>query len=375
MSCIVFKLNITLIVLNLNSIIPFMLYRKLLFKSILLVGFFSFLNSCRDSNFNENRSFSGLEISPILLDSNINIRALEIKNNKIYSASATGLIYSFESNAPEQIKQEHYLSDKDSLYPNFRALALTDEDVFAISISNPALLFKNGKVVYRESHQKVFYDSMEFWNNEEGIAVGDYTDNCISILITRDGGDSWNKLDCSVFSDIKENEGFFAASDSNISIVKNKTWIATGGLNSRVYFSNDKGLSWVVTETPILQGELTTGIFSIDFYDKKNGYAVGGDYTKPKIDSLNKIRTSDGGKTWNVVANNQNPGYRSCVQYFPNSKGGQLLAVGFDGVDYSSDTGSTWKHLSDEGFYTVRFLNDSVAYAAGKGKISKLTFK
>ena len=146
-------------------------------------------------------------------------------------------------------------------------------------------------------------------------------------------------------------------------------------MNSRVYFSNDKGLSWVVTETPILQGEPTTGIFSIDFYDKKNGYAVGGDYTKPKIDSLNKIRTSDGGKTWNVVANNQNLGYRSCVQYFPNSKGGQLLAVGFDGVDYSSDTGSTWKHLSDEGFYTVRFLNDSVAYAAGKGKISKLTFK
>ena len=254
-------------------------------------------------------------------------------------------------------------------------MALTDEDVFAISISNPALLFKNGKVVYRESHQKVFYDSMEFWNNEEGIAVGDYTDNCISILITRDGGDSWNKLDCSVFSDIKKNEGFFAASDSNISIVKNETWIATGGLNSRVYFSNDKGLSWVVTETPILQGEPTTGIFSIDFYDKKNGYAVGGDYTKPKIDSLNKIRTSDGGKTWNVVANNQNLGYRSCVQYFPNSKGGQLLAVGFDGVDYSSDTGSTWKHLSDEGFYTVRLLNDSVAYAAGKGKISKLTFK
>ena len=30
--------------------------------------------------------------------------------------------------------------------------------------------------------------------NNEGIAVGDFTDNCISILITRDGGESWNKL-------------------------------------------------------------------------------------------------------------------------------------------------------------------------------------
>ncbi len=352
-----------------------MFYRKLLFKLILLTGLFSFLSSCSDSDLYKTKSFNSIEISPILLDSTINIRALEIKNNKIYGASSTGMIYSFESNASELIKQEQYLSDRDSLYPNFRALALTDKNIFAMSISNPALLFKNGKVVYRESHPKVFYDSMEFWNNEEGIAVGDYTDNCISIIITRDGGDSWNKLDCSIFRDIKENEGFFAASDSNISIFKNDTWLATGGLNSRVYFSSDKGLSWVVTETPILQGEPTTGIFSLDFYDKKNGYAIGGDYTKPKIDSLNKIRTFDGGKTWEIVANNQNPGYRSCVQYFPNSKGNQLLAVGFDGVNYSSDSGSTWNHLSDEGFYTVRILNDSIAYAAGKGNISKLTFR
>ena len=37
--------------------------------------------------------------------------------------------------------------------------------------------------------------------------------------------------------------------------------------------------------------------------------------------------------------------------------------------------GTSWKHLSDEGFYTIRFLNDSIAYAAGKGRISKLTFR
>ena len=46
-----------------------------------------------------------------------------------------------------------------------------------------------------------------------------------------------------------------------------------------------------------------------------------------------------------------------------------------DGIDYSSDSGMTWKHFSDEGYYTVRFLNDTTAYAAGNGKISKLYFK
>jgi hypothetical protein len=34
-----------------------------------------------------------------------------------------------------------------------------------------------------------------------------------------------------------------------------------------------------------------------------------------------------------------------------------------------------WKELSKDSFYTLRFQNDSVAYAAGKNRISKLVFK
>ena len=315
-----------------------------------------------------------LEIQPILIDSTINIRALEIDNNKVFSASSTGSIYSFDAYNSKVISQLQYSFDS-IVKPNFRALAVKNENVFAISIGNPALLFKNGKVVYKETHPKVFYDSMEFWNDKEGIAVGDFTENCISIIITRDGGNSWNKLDCTVFNQIIEGEGFFAASDTNISIIGNKTWIASGGKNSRVYFSNDKGRTWEIFNTPVLQGESTTGIFSMDFYDQNNGYAIGGDYTKPEIDSLNKIFTVDGGKTWKTIADNMSPGYRSCIQYFPNSKGKKILVVGYKGIDYSNDYGNTWRNFSDESYYTFRFLNDSVAFAAGKGKISKFVFK
>ena len=315
-----------------------------------------------------------LEIQPILIDSTINIRALEIDNNKVFSASSTGSIYSFDAYNSKVISQLQYSFDS-IVKPNFRSLAVKNENIFAISIGNPALLFKNGKVVYKEIHPKVFYDSMEFWNDKEGIAVGDFTENCISIIITRDGGNSWNKLDCTVFNQIIEDEGFFAASDTNISIKGDNIWIASGGKNSRVYFSNDKGRSWEVFNTPILQGESTTGIFSIDFYDKNNGFAIGGDYTKPEIDSLNKIFTVDGGKTWKTIADNASPGYRSCVQYFPNSNGKKILAVGYKGVDYSTDYGNTWRNFSEQSYYTFRFHNDSVAFAAGKGKISKFVFK
>jgi hypothetical protein len=59
----------------------------------------------------------------------------------------------------------------------------------------------------------------------------------------------------------------------------------------------------------------------------------------------------------------------------PNSGGEELVAIGFKGIDYSNNSGDSWTHLSDEGFYTIRFANDSIAYAAGNGRISKLTFK
>jgi photosystem II stability/assembly factor-like uncharacterized protein len=140
-------------------------------------------------------------------------------------------------------------------------------------------------------------------------------------------------------------------------------------------FSPDKGKTWAVYNTPITQGLETTGIYSVAFYDASNGFAIGGDYTKPDLNTANKIRTKDGGKTWHLVAENKNPGYRSCVQYVPNSSAKQLVVVGFKGIDYSNNSGYTWEHLSDEGFYTIRFINDSTAYAAGNGRISKLVFK
>jgi hypothetical protein len=51
------------------------------------------------------------------------------------------------------------------------------------------------------------------------------------------------------------------------------------------------------------------------------------------------------------------------------------VAVGFGGINVSNNAGESWKLLSDDSFYTLRFLNDSIAYAAGKGKLSKIIFK
>ncbi|SDB23760.1 hypothetical protein SAMN03097699_0242 [Flavobacteriaceae bacterium MAR_2010_188] len=337
------------------------------------------------------KNFNEVIIEDIVVDSLLNVRAIEIKANteEAFFATADGKVGRIFNTSTESegqlnssLKFEYLNLDFEKYHvsqENFRSIALSGNSLLVAIIGSPAHIYKiegddSLELVYIEEHEKAFYDSIEFWNDQEGLAIGDSTEGCISIVITRDGGNNWTKVSCDSLPAAKNGVGAFAASDTNIAIVGENTWIATGGKSSQIYYSADKGKSWEVFETPIIQGEETTGIYSIDFYDEKNGFAVGGDYTKPELNSANKIITKDGGKSWKVVANSIGPGYRSCVKYVPDRNANDLVTLGFNGIDYSSDRGESWKHLSDEGYYTLRFINDSTAYAAGKGRISKLIF-
>ncbi|WP_273567277.1 WD40/YVTN/BNR-like repeat-containing protein [Maribacter halichondriae] len=322
----------------------------------------------------ETNPFTSVDVETIYEDS-LSIRAIEIMWNSVAFAANNGTFGSIDlSSGKVRTNIQRY----DTIMPEFRAVAHNATDFFMLSVANPALLYKTGEdgkmdLVYKEEDDSVFYDAMIFWNNREGIAVGDAMNGCISIVITRDGGHHWTKLSCDDLPEAFEGEGAFAASNTNIEIVGDKTWVAT--TSGRIYFSPDKGKTWEVYQTPIVNAEPTQGIYSMDFWDEKLGIAMGGDYTNPENNSANKAITTDGGKTWKLVADGQEPDYKSCVQFVPNSDGKEIVAMGFTGISYSNDTGETWKKLSEEGFYTLRFFNDSIAYAAGKNRISKLTFR
>ena len=270
----------------------------------------------------------------------------------------------------------------DSLKPEFRSIAKTQDFIFILSITNPALLYKidkqtaKPKLVYIEKHDKVFYDSMKFWNNQEGIALGDPTGDCFSILITRDGGNGWIKMPCSLLPKLADGEAAFAASNTNIVIKGNHCWIVSGGKKARVFHSPDKGKTWEVFDTPITQGYQMSGIYTCDFYDEKTGIVAGGNYDEPESDFSNKAVTTNGGQTWKLVSDKTAFGYASCIQYVPDSKGKELVSVGATGLWYSADGGLSWeKLLNDQSLYTISFLDSQTAYAAGKDKIIRIRFK
>lgn len=345
--------------------------KRLFFLAVIL------LTACNSERKKEERSaFSEVEVQTLLEDS-ISIRAIEIMGQDLAFAGSDGY-YGIYNSADKEVKLNR--QQYDSIYPEFRAVASTSNDFFMLSVANPALLYKTGdagemELVYKEEDEKVFYDSMIFWNDKEGIAMGDPVENCLSIIITRNGGKTWKKLSCNELPAAAEGEAAFAASNSNIAVAGEKTWIISGGARSRVFYSPDKGKSWEVYETPIVQGEATQGAYSLDFYDEQQGILIGGDYTAPQENAANKAITLDGGKTWQLIGEGEDPGYKSSIRYIPGGGGNEIVAVGSTGISYSSDAGKSWKELSKEGFYTIRFLNDSTAYAAGRNRLAKLIFR
>ena len=261
----------------------------------------------------------------------------------------------------------------------FRSIVLTPQAVFLLSVSSPAIVFRsvdkgrNWERVYEERHPDTYYNSMKFWDEQEGIAVGDPVEGCLSVILTRDGGRSWSKLPCSFLPQTPEGEAGFAASNTNIDVHGDHVWWATGGEKSRILHSPDRGRNWEIFQTPIVEGGEMTGIYSMDFLDESYGIIVGGDWNEKSRNTRCKAMTTDGGKNWHLIRDGQEPGFRSCVQYVPSTQGKQLFAIGTPGISFSKDGGNSWMELSKADFYTIRINeNSQTAWLAGRNKIARM---
>lgn len=315
-----------------------------------------------------------IEISTVLEDS-ISIRALDYKNEKYWFAGSNGQ-YGYINSLNDsvtlfQIEIENNLE--------FRSIAVTSNYTYILTAGNPALLYKisqendSTNLVYTERGDSVLFDSMKFWNDDEGIAMGDPQNGCFSIIKTYDAGKSWQKVECENMPKALDGEAAFAASNSNLNMVKNQVWFVTGGKHPRIFHSKDKSLSWKAYDTPITSGGQMTGIYATDFYDKDLGVIIGGDWNNKDVNTKNKALTFDSGKTWQLISEASGPGYCSDVIFIPETQGQELLAVGTPGLWWSGNQGKNWTKLSNEGFYTVNMINATDGYLAGKHKISKFS--
>ena len=103
-----------------------------------------------------------------------NIRALEVENDSTCWFAGSKNKFGYTNDFGKTWKENVIKYDTFNL--EFRSISVTTNSVFIFSVGSPALLFKidkktlNYKLVYKETEEKAFYDSMQFWDDENAIA-------------------------------------------------------------------------------------------------------------------------------------------------------------------------------------------------------------
>jgi photosystem II stability/assembly factor-like uncharacterized protein len=228
---------------------------------------------------------------------------------------------------------------------------------------------KTWALQFKNSDPEAFFDAIAFWDVKNGLALSDPVKGQFRLIGTNDGGEHWKRLEGKDLPPALPNEGAFAASGTClVTHGENDVWFCTGGAKAaRVFHSTNRGQNWTVSETPIIAGVDSAGIFSAAFRDRNHGMIVGGDYRKPNQSGATAAVTADGGKTWSLLANPLP--FRSCVAWAKD----RWVAVGTSGSHSSEDDGATWKLLDRENYNSVGFTSTGEGWAVGpKGRIAKL---
>jgi photosystem II stability/assembly factor-like uncharacterized protein len=227
---------------------------------------------------------------------------------------------------------------------------------------------------YRNHDSRGFLDAIAFWDKTHGIVQGDPVDGRFVILSTDDGGMSWHGVSAPGMPAALDGEGAFAASGTCLVVQDDRNaWFCTGGAKTaRVFRSSDGGQNWSVSETPVMAGSSSSGIFSVAFRDSRHGVAVGGDFKHPEQGGRVISRTDDGGRTWSLPRGPGPRAFRSAAVYIPGSSPPTVIAVGPNGADISSDDGETWKPLAGRAFHALDCAGPGAGWGVGEaGRICR----
>lgn len=263
--------------------------------------------------------------------------------------------------------------------------AFGPDEAVVMGVDRPARIFRTTdggttwtRTFYDDS-PGMFLDGLAFFDERNGLAVGDPMDGRFFFISTTDGGATWAPLPPASRPAALDGEAAFAASGTSLAVMKEgRVWLGTGGPVSRVWRSEDRGLHWEPASSALLEGSSSAGGFSVAFLDARAGLTVGGDYKAETAAAGNAAVSDDGGKTWTPVKDRRPGGFREAVAFIPGTKPPIAITVGPSGSDLSLDLGRTWTAIAaPAGFHALAFAKRGRAgWAVGRdGLVAKLELR
>jgi len=222
-----------------------------------------------------------------------------------------------------------------------------------------------------------FYDCLAFYpGGKRGLALSDPVDGKFRILATRDSGRSWTVLPDDGMPEAPTEAGFAASGDCLVT-ARRTAYFGSGGGASRIFRSDDYGLSWTATDSTIPPGE-AAGVFALAFRTPKEGVAVGGDFAEP-ADGVDAVAVTRHGRTWPIQTWHSAGDLAHLgedVAYLPG-RGSRLIVTGESGAvmgtSVSVDSGRSWTQVSATGYHALDCTPDGSCWAAGgNGRVARL---
>jgi photosystem II stability/assembly factor-like uncharacterized protein len=236
---------------------------------------------------------------------------------------------------------------------------------------------KSWSLRYQSADTTMFLDAITFFDDARGMALGDPMGGRFVILVTADGGETWNEAPAASRPAALDGEAAFAASGTSLVVAGSRLgWLGTGGSAARVFRTVDAGATWTAALSAIPPRAGSGGVFSVAFADPMHGIVVGGDYERADSSNGTAALTSDGGITWQPATRFPR-GYRSGVALRRINQDDLIaVAVGTTGSDVSRDGGLTWSPLDGTAFNAVQFAPSGVAFAVGaRGRVARLLIR
>lgn len=352
-------------------------YRILLLLSITLLKLSEVSAQYKVEVLDSNNFMLGTDV----VLSKTSFRGLSVVNDKTIWASGSRGTFSISTDSGQTFVFSQVEGYEKS---DFRDIeAFDDKRAVMMSSGSPAYILRTDDggqswtQVYKNTDTAYFLDAMDFWNEKEGVILGDPVKGHFILLVTQDGGTSWKELDTNSTPSAEKGEAVFAASGTSMRCHARfgELMFVTGGKSARIIggrFSKENS-KWKPFPLKIIQGKSGQGGFSLAYNDSAL-IVVGGDYTTDTMVKMNSCaQYFVPGKTYqgfDSLLDDVN-GYRSGVEAISRS---EFVACGTSGVDWYKNR--NWNLISTESFHVVKKSKNgkAVYFAGGKGKIGRLIY-
>lgn len=230
-------------------------------------------------------------------------------------------------------------------FPSFRNISATNEPVYCVaalddqrawagsSPSTGASVFRtvNGGTAWTKTAVTTitpFVNSIHFYDENNGIFLGDPRNGRWGIGLTSDGGATWRPLPTALPAGAGE-----AGWNNSYAAFGDNLWFGTN--NNRIYRSTDRGVTWQSSSTPSVSS------FSLAFTSPSNGIAV----FKRTVSNNTWIGanalaiTRDGGASWQAIELPYGM-TADAVTAVPGTE--RIIVATESGIAETVDLGATW---------------------------------